>query len=95
MTRRRTCKMSLVYKLDDDVQLLMKNRLYYMKLSSWIEKYPDVVYFHIYLPGKYSLVKITISKLAFVEFKKSLAKLFPDLFKQMIIKQLNTNNYLN
>lgn len=88
MTRKRTCNNSIVYKLNDNVQLLMNGKLYYKTLSSWIEKYPDVVFNHLYLPGKLKLVKITISKIAYIEFKKSLAKMFPLLFKQMISKQL-------
>ena len=60
-----------------------------MKLQDWINLYPDIVYYHIYLPGKLELVKITLTSNAYIEFKKCLAKMFPDLFKQMIIKQQN------
>lgn len=62
-----------------------------MKLQDWINLYPDIVYYHIYLPGKLELVKITLTSNAYIEFKKCLAKMFPDLFKQMIIKQLKQN----
>jgi hypothetical protein len=79
------------YELCEDLQLLHYGKLRYMKLQDWINLYPDIVYYHIYLPGKLELVKITLTSNAYVEFKKCLAKMFPDLFKQMIIKQLKQN----
>ena len=79
------------YELCEDIQLLHYGKLRYMKLQDWINLYPDIVYYHIYLPGKLELVKITLTSNAYVEFKKCLAKMFPDLFKQMIIKQLKQN----
>ena len=79
------------YELCEDLQLLHYGKLRYMKLQDWINLYPDIVYYHIYLPGKLELVKITLTSNAYIEFKKCLAKMFPDLFKQMIIKQLKQN----
>ena len=79
------------YELCEDIQLLHYGKLRYMKLQDWINLYPDIVYYHIYLPGKLELVKITLTSNAYIEFKKCLAKMFPDLFKQMIIKQLKQN----
>jgi hypothetical protein len=79
------------YELCEDIQLLHYGKLRYLKLQDWISLYPDIVYYHIYLPGKLELVKITLTSNAYVEFKKCLAKMFPDLFKQMIIKQLKQN----
>jgi hypothetical protein len=79
------------YELCEDLQLLHYGKLRYMKVQDWINLYPDIVYYHIYLPGKLELVKITLTSNAYVEFKKCLAKMFPDLFKQMIIKQLKQN----
>ena len=79
------------YELCEDLQLLHYGKLRYLKLQDWINLYPDIVYYHIYLPGKLELVKITLTSNAYIEFKKCLAKMFPDLFKQMIIKQLKQN----
>jgi hypothetical protein len=76
------------YKLDEELQLLLHGQLRYKSLEEWIHHYPDILYYHMYLPGKLELVKISITKAAFIEFKKSLAKKFPELFKQMIVRQL-------
>ena len=81
------------YELCEDLQLLHYGKLRYMKLQDWINLYPDIVYYHIYLPGKLELVKITLTSNAYIEFKKCLAKMFPNLFKQMIIKQLKAYKY--
>jgi hypothetical protein len=76
------------YKLDEELQLLLNGELRYKSLQQWISQYPDILYNHLYLPGKMELVKVTITKTAYIEFKKSLAKKFPELFKQMILRQL-------
>lgn len=89
MTKKCRLKQVKKYSLDEDVQLLLDGQLRIMTLEAWINLYPDVLYNHIYLPGKLQLVKVTIVKSAYIEFKKSLAKMFPDLFKKMIIKQSN------
>ena len=88
MVKCKKLKQRKRYGLNDMLQLRMNQQLHYKKLSDWINSYPDVLYYHLYLPGKLELVKITLTSNAYVEFKKCLAKMFPDLFKQMIIKQL-------
>jgi hypothetical protein len=75
------------YKINDEVQLLQEGKLLYKKLIDWIDQYPDTVYYHLYLPGPMRLVKISITKSAYIQFKKNLAKKFPVLYKQLITKQ--------
>ncbi len=89
MVKYNIIKQRKRYGLNDVLQLKLKEQLHYKKLSNWINLYPDVLYYHLYLPGKLELVKIYITYPAFIKFKKKLAKMFPDLFKQMIIKQQN------
>ena len=89
MVKYKKLKQRKRYGLNDMIQLKMNQQLHYKKLSDWINLYPDILYYHLYLPGKLELVKIYITHPAYIEFKKKLAKMFPDLFKQMIIKQLN------
>ncbi len=95
MTKKYRYKLVKKYKLEEQVQLLLDGQLRYMSLLDWIRLYPDVLYKHIYLPGKFELVKISIVKPAYVEFKKSLAKMYPELFKQMIEKQLKAKSTLH
>lgn len=93
MTKKYRHKQVKKYELHEDVQLILNGQLRIMKLQLWIKLYPDVLYNHIYLPGKLQLVKVTLVKSAYIDFKKSLAKMNPDLFKQMIEKRTKKSTF--
>jgi len=89
MTKNYRKNLSKKYNLSDEIQLSLYGRLHYKSLDEWIRLYPNVVFNHLYLPGKLFIVKITITKTAYLEFKKSLSVKYPGLFRQMIAKQKN------
>jgi hypothetical protein len=95
MTKNYRKSLSKKFDLSEEIQLSLYGKLHYKSLDEWIRLHPNVVYNHLYLPGKLFLVKITITKTAYLEFKKSLATLYPELFKQMIEKQLKAQIVAN